>query len=267
MIPIAASTLGSVDAVRETSRFRVIDTRHASELCLQRHSHEHAGVTFVLKGGYREPHSRGELDCRAGTMVFKPAGFTHANHYGPVGAQALHVEIGSGNGDDDLILPEQIVELEGAQLRYLREQLRQEFGQSDAAAQLALEALCLHLVSLLVREDERQEAGTAPRWFNQAVELLHDTQDVSLTLRDVAEAVQVPPRRVAREFRQRLRCSVGEYARRVRIDSAAGQLVNSRKALSEIALAAGFCDQSHFARVFKNALGVTPGEYRRLHES
>jgi AraC-like DNA-binding protein len=34
--------------------------------------------------------------------------------------------------------------------------------------------------------------------------------------------------------------------------------------LAEVALAAGFADQSHFTRVFKNVTGITPGVYRQM---
>jgi AraC-like DNA-binding protein len=36
-----------------------------------------------------------------------------------------------------------------------------------------------------------------------------------------------------------------------------------KRPLSSIALDAGFADQSHFTRVFKQAFGETPGQYAR----
>ena len=41
-------------------------------------------------------------------------------------------------------------------------------------------------------------------------------------------------------------------------------LVESDEPLREIAVGAGFAHQSHFTRVFKEATGVTPAEFRRL---
>jgi AraC family transcriptional regulator len=48
----------------------------------------------------------------------------------------------------------------------------------------------------------------------------------------------------------------------VRIEFARRQLAVSGAALGDIAVAAGFCDQSHFSRLFKRYTGQTPAEYR-----
>ncbi|MGH1558293.1 helix-turn-helix domain-containing protein [Caulobacter segnis] len=40
--------------------------------------------------------------------------------------------------------------------------------------------------------------------------------------------------------------------------------MRGRALIGEIALAAGFCDQSHLNRQFVRAYGVTPGEFARL---
>ncbi len=41
------------------------------------------------------------------------------------------------------------------------------------------------------------------------------------------------------------------------------RLLESSAAAAEAALAAGFCDQSHFTRQFKRVVGLTPAEYAR----
>ena len=47
-----------------------------------------------------------------------------------------------------------------------------------------------------------------------------------------------------------------------RVEFAARELTGTRLPLSEIAIAAGFCDQSHFTRLFKQHTGMSPQEYR-----
>jgi AraC family transcriptional regulator len=55
---------------------------------------------------------------------------------------------------------------------------------------------------------------------------------------------------------------VGDYVRKLRIEYACHELVASARPIVDIALAAGFCDQSHFTRTFKLAVGSSPSQYR-----
>jgi AraC-like DNA-binding protein len=41
----------------------------------------------------------------------------------------------------------------------------------------------------------------------------------------------------------------------------ARRLIRARRPLAEIALVAGFCDQSHLTRYFVRQFGVTPSRY------
>ena len=71
------------------------------------------------------------------------------------------------------------------------------------------------------------------------------------------------PVTLARAFRTFYGCSVGEYLRRVRVDLAGRWLSDTNLGLAQIALSAGFCDQSHFSNVFRRIIGLTPSRYRR----
>jgi AraC family transcriptional regulator len=58
-------------------------------------------------------------------------------------------------------------------------------------------------------------------------------------------------------------CTVGEYVRRLRVEYACRQFARTGAPLVDIALAAGFCEQSQLTRTFKRVTGFTPAEYRR----
>ena len=73
---------------------------------------------------------------------------------------------------------------------------------------------------------------------------------------DPARARRLP------QYHVRERCSPGEYQRRLRVEHAGRQLTTTRRSLAEIAAAAGFADQAHFSRVFKDQTGVTPTRFR-----
>jgi AraC family transcriptional regulator len=68
---------------------------------------------------------------------------------------------------------------------------------------------------------------------------------------------------LARGFRKAYGCSVGAYLRWLRIVHAARRLAESDEPLAEIALEAGFADQSHFSNVFRRETGLSPSVFRR----
>jgi AraC family transcriptional regulator len=67
---------------------------------------------------------------------------------------------------------------------------------------------------------------------------------------------------MARSFRQHYQCTVGDYVRRTRIEFTYRKISASDATFAEISSGAGFFDQSHFAKTFKQLTGMTPGKYR-----
>ena len=113
----------------------------------------------------------------------------------------------------------------------------------------------------------RTEAETPARrpsaWLEAARDLIHADLTARLSLAALAGAVGVHPITLARGFRSSYGCSVGTYVRRLRVELAGRWLTDTDLPLAEIALAAGFCDQSHFSNLFRRIIGVTPSHYRR----
>jgi len=66
----------------------------------------------------------------------------------------------------------------------------------------------------------------------------------------------------ARAFKQSAGVTPHHYLVQRRVERAQEMLARTELSLSEIALAAGFSDQSHFARHFRQMLGRTPGQFR-----
>jgi transcriptional regulator GlxA family with amidase domain len=67
----------------------------------------------------------------------------------------------------------------------------------------------------------------------------------------------------ARAFKQSVGVTPHHYLVQRRVARAQEMLARTELSLAEIALAAGFSDQSHFARHFRQILGSTPGQFRR----
>jgi AraC-like DNA-binding protein len=69
-------------------------------------------------------------------------------------------------------------------------------------------------------------------------------------------------RALERLFRRQMQTTPQQFLRRLRLRLACRELTASRTSLTAIAVAHGFCDQSHFVREFRREFGITTGEYR-----
>jgi len=142
--------------------------------------------------------------------------------------------------------------------------LHREFQSPDSASPIVVEGLGLELVAAVTRGFNRRRAASG-RWISDAREVLAYRFLDPPSLTGLARIIGVHPVTLSREFRRHHGCTIGGFIRAERIRFAARQLLQSESIVSDIAAAAGFYDQSHFTRVFKRRLRMTPLEYRRRH--
>ncbi len=84
----------------------------------------------------------------------------------------------------------------------------------------------------------------------------------SMDLAELAAVAGLSMYHFARAFKQSTGVTPHHYLVHRRIERAREMLARSELPLSDIALAAGFSDQSHLARHFRQMLGMTPGQFR-----
>jgi AraC-like DNA-binding protein/quercetin dioxygenase-like cupin family protein len=245
--------------------FSLSETRYLPGSTLPRHSHESHYLCFVLKGSYRESFERKQRSCEPLMILYHPAGEVHSQTFDKAAVDLFRIEVKperlSYESHPDL-------SMEGRDFRSalpisLAHKLYQEFRQPDSVSHLAIEGLGLELIAALARQYRDPSISRAPqRWLTQAHELIQSRFLEHLTLGDIAGTVGVHPVTLAREFRLHYECTVGEMVRRERIAFACRELLKPEKHLADIALSAGFYDQSHFARTFKRLIGMSPALYR-----
>ena len=80
----------------------------------------------------------------------------------------------------------------------------------------------------------------------------------NIALEVLAEIAQLSVHHFARAFRQSLGTPPHNYIVKRRVEHAQQLLRNTDLPLSEIAIEAGFTDQSHLARHFRTMTGVSP---------
>ena len=94
-----------------------------------------------------------------------------------------------------------------------------------------------------------------------AMRYIHRNYTEPLEIAAIARYVKCHPDYLSRVFKKSVTCGLSEYVLRVRIDRARHLIDTKRFSIGEIAWNVGFQDQSHFGRVFKRLLGVSPGRY------
>jgi AraC family transcriptional regulator len=248
--------------------FVLTETFHEPRLILPRHDHESANINFTLDGSFRETVGNRPQECETGSLLVKPPGEAHGNKYGRKGAHCLIVELLPRRLDDIRAftnLFDTPAHVKGGTLSLIMRRIYGELRGQARGFELVIEGLILEMLGQTFRQNNPRDCSTPPRWLIQAQELIHQHFAEKLSLRVIADAVQIHPSHLARMFRKCHRCSIGEYVRRLRIEYAAQEILKSASSLTDISLAAGFSDQSHFTHEFKRQLRTTPAEYKKLH--
>jgi len=234
---------------------------------LPRHCHESSYFCLVLSGSFKESSTDGVRRCEAAMLIYYPAGEIHSQHFDKTGAQLFCVEIvptGAGELRDVIRSLAQPSYSRGGLVNVLARKLYDEFCAPDAISQLAIEGLAIELVAATARRSQSSKSAPRqpPRWLIRAHELVRAQALDSFVLGDIASAIGVHPVTLAREFRRFYGCPVGETVRRARIEFACQELLKPQASLADVAVSAGFYDQSHFSRRFKEITGITPAQYR-----
>lgn len=231
---------------------------------LPRHAHENSYFCFSLQGVYTERYGKREVVCRPSALTFRPSSQSHEALVHNADTRVFVLEISPHWIErlraDSLTL-ESAFEFYGGTVTRLGARLNREFHKTDSAAKLAIEGLALELLAEAARQPS-YGIGTTPAWLRQAREMLIEHFSETLKLTQIAAKVGVHPVYLAAAFRQKFGVTIGEFVRKLRIEHACAELNKEDLPLSAIALQAGFADQSHFSKVFKSYVGMTPREYR-----
>ena len=256
--------LGGLD----TPSFALAEKRYPPGLRIPRHEHESVVMSFPLAGSFVESNSASRYTCEQFGLSINPAGESHASDFCRHETRCLVVEVkprGLGLISESSEALGRPLYLPGAAPSALALRVYRELKSADEVSALAAEGLMLEIVALAIREQLRGGTDGPPRWLLRAREYLHAHFNEQVSLRQLGQVVGVHPAHLSRMFRRHYRRSVGEYARELRLDKSVRELCDPERTLAEVAAAAGFYDQSHFANAFKRHTGMTPARFRHEH--
>jgi AraC family transcriptional regulator len=250
---------------RDVSGFILEDIDYAPRTSLPRHSHATAYISLLMQGRYYERIDRKRYHLRPDTILLHPAGETHSNEVPRSGARIFCIEftpIGVQRlGVHNVDLSKRTEQRGGPAVR-LGHRLYQQFRRTDTLSTLALEGLIFEILAELLYPEPAGEASREFPWINKVLAFVHANYRNPLPLAKIGQAAGIHPVHLARSFRRVHGQTLGEYVRRLRIEEARRRLIMTDLKLTEVGLECGFSDHSHFSRVFRRHVGVSPSRFR-----
>jgi AraC family transcriptional regulator len=243
----------------------IAESTYALGTVVAPHAHDAALITLVLSGDSTEENRGRSRNLEAQTLLFTPSHEMHGHLFRNAG-RWLNMQVSDAwltrvaAGSAPLPVLPQLVKNHTAVAWATR--IRNELRQHDAVSQLAIEGALLLLLTDLSRIEKSAER-TRPRWLVAVENAIEASVAAPPTIDDLATMTGVHASHLLRTFRRYNGMTIANYVRKRRIERARADIAVAKRTLSEIAADAGFADQSHFTRVFRQTYGETPGQYAR----
>jgi AraC family transcriptional regulator len=105
----------------------------------------------------------------------------------------------------------------------------------------------------------------APWQVRRVTDHIEANLETSLPLRELASIARLSPSYFSRAFKGAAGQTPHAFILTRRIARARQEMLKGAQPLAQIAIACGFADQAHLARVFRRSAGLTPAAWRRLN--
>jgi AraC-like DNA-binding protein len=238
------------------------------------HTHDQYGLCVIASGGHLSRSDRRDVQAGPASLIFVNPGEVHDGraiggqsrawrilYFDPQLLNGLRSEIAEG---DTPALAFPLPAFHDARVRALFETAYAAIRhRHDLTARTACESslLCIaERLSSLACQAPRRPATATPG-LSRVLRLIEaDPASADLTLERLAQEAAVTRYQLLRAFVRQLCLTPHAYVMQRRL-ALARRLIRGRSSLAEVALRAGFFDQSHLTHCFVRHFGVTPGRY------
>lgn len=128
---------------------------------------------------------------------------------------------------------------------------------------VALAHYLIRCYSVRVPRERQYNGGMPTARLNRVLDLMRQNFAKETRLWELAELAGMSPHYFCDLFKKSTGFSPHQYLLRFRIDRAKIFLRSPQSGISQVAKATGFADQSHFTKVFRRIVGVTPTQFRQ----
>lgn len=138
-------------------------------------------------------------------------------------------------------------------------------GYSASNLLFANLTLSYYLASFLVPEHfQKESTAEAPLTeIDNAIKYMQQNLSNAITLDNIAQSANLSVSFFSRKFKKETGYTPIEYFNHLRIQKSCQLLQFSELRINEVALEIGIVDPFYFSRLFKQQMGVSPGNYRK----
>jgi len=231
---------------------RVLRVVHPGPQRIGEHRHDWAYIGLHALGRYREEFDGGEAVMAGPSAVLHPPGRPHADQVGEEGLETLTIEFDRAwphaHGFEGLL--DRSLQWSGGRTGRAARQLARVIGRPCSEAAIG------RATSAFLNVAYRAEESCAPPWLDRVCEAV--SRNPAISTRGLARSLDLNVDYLARAYRFAVGEGIHESLRRRRVERAVTLLRRTDLPLVDLALASGFCDQSHMNRCFRAVLGRTP---------
>jgi AraC family transcriptional regulator len=235
--------------------FRVSDANGGES---PEHHHDWPILSLYILGRQTKIYESGETTINGPAAVLHSAGAPHANRAGRLGLEQLDIEFDPAwlTLNDNNLPPEPIHCWVGGQVGAASRALARDwFCMSRSEEEL------IELTRSFLSQAVRTRSPKTPRWLPLATHYAEQARG-AVTTRELAHQLGLHPAWLTQAYRAAMGEGIQETAQRKRLELAVTMLRYSSLPFAEVAVATGFCDQSHLIRICSRLLGRTPVQIR-----
>jgi AraC family transcriptional regulator len=260
MILSQGTYFGSKKTDRELERCSLNVSSYLPNESIPLHYHELPYASIAMSGAYLESRNTQSKDLHVDSrkILFRPHGYEHANKFGKTHGVCFNLEfkkVDCSIQNECATLIENLHVLEcTVEFTKVINGFLQNY-EDDELQCLVDECL----MSISNKEVTTKRSDVIKKSFDY---ILANYQN-SISLSDIAFALNVHPAYLARTFKSKLNITVGEFIRGTRIAQSFMELCAESQPLTSLAYNTGFYDQSHFIKCFKSAYGISPLAHKK----
>jgi AraC family transcriptional regulator len=230
---------------------RTIDSSHSQ---VPEHAHDWPVLSLFVLGGYSNRTEVGDRYVSGPSAVLYRAGARHANTASSDGFEQIEIEFDPAWLGFSGLPRIPVAHLAGGRIGAAIRALTHSCGRPTDEERFATALRGILTIAV------EQSPEARPVWVDQVIRRLR--QNTALRVTDLAREVDRHPSWLGAAYRQTVGEGILETATRLRVEIAARLLRETELTYCDIALQAGFCDQSHMHRSFRRVLGRLPSAVR-----